>query len=200
MSINQKFGLGDKVKYARDKEDSVWTVVGARLHRNAVEYTIAEEDEVHSFINERGEIPEGNLTLVPQYDPDVEPVTKRVLPIGTPTRTGRIYTQVVAESIVTEVNSSNAMFATLDSSFDMRVELERVAARIFNARIEDGYLVVDYKVLNTAFGVILKTLTESNVELYLAPVGTGQISDDFVVSEYHLGHFNFLSGKDIYNS
>jgi hypothetical protein len=108
-----------------------------------------------------------------------------LLPVGTPTINGRIYPNDVAQDIVEKINSSD-MFVTADTPETAYVPLERVAGYARNAKVEDGWVVIDFEPVKTAHGSIITTLMDNKVKLDFVTCGTGTVHPDGTISDYEI--------------
>jgi hypothetical protein len=110
--------------------------------------------------------------------------TKKVLSIGVPTVTGRIYPLVTAEKMVADLNRYSA-FVTIGYSdapdYTLGDSLDRIAGKVTNARIEHGSILVDISLLNhTPGGKILRSLISAKANIAYTTCSHGHVSGNVV--------------------
>jgi len=110
-----------------------------------------------------------------------------LLKVDQPSRGGRIYPREIVEQVMDRINNDEIM-VTLDSSDTLTVDFARLVGWVRNARIENDELVAEVEIHNTPSGTIVKTLLENELDLTLCTAGTGNVSKEYVVSDYRLAY------------
>lgn len=99
-------------------------------------------------------------------------LTVNVLKLGTPSKTGRIYTKEVIEEAIQKFNENKTKFGVLGQDgigqAQPYINLGEISHKVENLRIEEDYVKADIEPLDTPYGKTLQTLLE-NTKLAMAP-------------------------------
>jgi hypothetical protein len=112
-------------------------------------------------------------------------MSHRLLSIETPTLNGRVYSQEIANAVVEQINTQD-VFVTMDTTETRAVPLDRVTGLARNARIEDGWVMIDYHPVKTPLGTVLDLLMEKKIEFDFVTCGIGTVSSAGIVSDYSM--------------
>ncbi len=133
-------------------------------------------------------------------DPEKPRVIRRfpVLPIGTPTRNGRVYPREVVEKALAarqpDIGARRMLVAVHDYGTG-RLNLSdpnKIGGVVTRAAIEDDQLMVDVEMLDTGLGRLLSL--DPNIfgdHFEVTPSGTGSVDENGVIrDDYQLLYFN----------
>lgn len=120
-----------------------------------------------------------------------------VLPIGTPTRNGRVYPREVVEKALAarqpDIDARKMLVALHDDTGRLSLsDPNKIGGIVTRAAIEDDQLMVDVEMLATGLGLLLSL--DPNIvgdHFEVTPSGTGSVDKDGVVrDDYQLLYFN----------
>lgn len=101
---------------------------------------------------------------------------------------GRKYAQA---EIMSQV-SGKTLYGELISDSSNDVNLNRVSHIVENARVVDGSLVADIRVLDTPMGKIVESLIDNGILIKTSIRATGMVGDDNTVTDLKLITFDIL--------
>jgi hypothetical protein len=99
---------------------------------------------------------------------------------------GRVYPESEIDKLVGTINrliDDKKCFVSLDAPYDMTVSLDRVAGLVTECFIEDGHIMLDYKLLPTPSGEIAQTLLDCQCKFDLHLCLSGMVSEHMIVTD-----------------
>lgn len=120
------------------------------------------------------------------------------IPLNQPTANGRVYPPEVLKKAVAKAQSrikAGTFVGEIDPPGDGKTRLRDVSHRVTTMRVDDqGRIVGDVEVLDTAAGKMLESMLQGGVEMYITTKGTGAVDDNGVVSDFKLLSVPFAMG------
>lgn len=105
------------------------------------------------------------------------------------------YSNELLEKLAIEINNKDNNFGEFSNKeWENTVDLSKVSHSYTNARVKDGSLIVDIKILDTPKGIELKNLMENNNTLpSFGARGYGTVVDGIISEEdYKLVSINYI--------
>lgn len=122
--------------------------------------------------------------------------TGTVLLANTMNRNHRIYPLTVLQTAVDNFNvklTENTQMGELGQGENLSVDVERASHTIEKIWVEGNEIKSTIEFLETPPGKLLQELIESEIDLALAPRGTGYVSEDGVISNYEITTIDIIA-------
>lgn len=121
----------------------------------------------------------------------------KIMRADVPNGNGRVYPMAALEQCVERSMTDTILGVLGTPTTDTGVDISKISHVVENLRIEDGYLIGDITVLQTAQGDILSQLVDA-VQIDFRASGIGELSEDKVVNDFKLISIDALyDGADL---
>lgn len=121
---------------------------------------------------------------------------QKMFKVDEPTVNGRIYPREVVEAAINEYMSDTTRLGELDHPDNITINFDRVSHKILDTYIDDdGNWMAHIDVLDTPLGQALQALLVAGITPKLDPRSTGNVSDDFVISNLHIASIDVISAQ-----